>query len=177
MEKITGAKSAKPACKYGANCYRKNPEQIVEYDHPKPQAKRQLEKATKMFLFQHTPPKNLCVNPAIPFIIGRGSECTLRLPFGDVSRKHAVIQYNEADSTWLVKDCSTNGISIDGEAVPSKTTTVIAQSNVLSMQVKYVNMDNRFCQKVHTHLIKKKSSTHTLLTIANVHTKSSLHHP
>lgn len=135
-------KPGKPVCKYGAACYRKNSKHFEDFDHPTIQAsKQQREEVAKsasssqMFLFRHTPPTNIRLDPTIPFVIGRSSDSTLHLPFGDVSRKHAIVKFNEADSTWVVTDSSSNGISINGNAVPSKTSVVITESSVLSLQV------------------------------------------
>ena len=136
------SKPGKPVCKYGATCYRKNSKHFEDFDHPTIQAsKQQREEVAKsasssqMFLFRHTPPTNIRLDPTIPFVIGRSSDSTLHLPFGDVSRKHAIVKFNEADSTWVVTDSSSNGISINGNAVPSKTSVVITESSVLSLQV------------------------------------------
>ena len=137
-------KKPKPVCKYGAKCYRKNPEHFENFDHPackkvvSQQAQQKTAKSSpeQMFLFRHKPPTNIRLDPESPFVIGRGSDSTLRLPFGDVSRKHVIIKFNESEKNWVVKDCSTNGISINGKAVQSKTTVIAVQSDVLSMQVR-----------------------------------------
>lgn len=54
--------------------------------------------------------------------LGRDPQCTIILPFTDVSRIHARV--TPKSGSYIIKDCeSTNGIIVNGEQVPSMKLT------------------------------------------------------
>src|SRR5947209_4892209 len=55
-------------------------------------------------------------------VVGRREDCDLRIPLGDVSRKHCRIIRNEADGTITLEDLgSANGTFINGERIQQET--------------------------------------------------------
>ena len=55
------------------------------------------------------------------YLIGRGSDCNLRLPISDVSRHHCLIQ-KQANEYFLSDLGSANGTFVNGKRVRSKVT-------------------------------------------------------
>lgn len=59
------------------------------------------------------------INPQEAFVFGRDGSCNVSLPERRVSRKHAVIQWDEEQKAFVIQDLgSLNGTFVNGEHIP-----------------------------------------------------------